>query len=70
MKVFWWQGGLHAEPESPEEGKALMLLWKSIHRSSIGAEGANDQPKSVNGSSCSSPARESKEVLKSFVGDR
>ncbi|HUB77769.1 MAG TPA: hypothetical protein VMB03_03180, partial [Bryobacteraceae bacterium] len=19
MKVFWWQGGLHAEPETPEE---------------------------------------------------
>jgi hypothetical protein len=23
MKIFWWQGDLHAEPETAEEGKAI-----------------------------------------------
>ena len=29
MKVFWWQRGLHAEPERAEERKALVLLFDS-----------------------------------------
>ena len=30
MKVFWWQCGLHIEPESKEESKALILLVDSL----------------------------------------
>ncbi len=26
MKVFWWQCGLHIEPEKSEESEALILL--------------------------------------------
>ena len=30
MRIFWWQHGLHAEPESQEEADALVALVKSI----------------------------------------
>jgi hypothetical protein len=33
MKVFWWQAGLHFEPETSEERKALVLLFDSVDRS-------------------------------------
>jgi len=29
MKMFWWQGGLHIEPEDAEDRKALMKLWEA-----------------------------------------
>lgn len=48
MKVFWWQGGLHAEPETAEEGKAMRLLYDSIKRTSIAADG-DDGPKQCTG---------------------
>ena len=32
MRVFWWQGGLHAEPETDEERSALMTLWDGIKK--------------------------------------
>jgi hypothetical protein len=35
MKVFWWQGGLHAEPETSEERKAMALLLGSAQLTSI-----------------------------------
>jgi hypothetical protein len=41
MKVFWWQGGLHAEPETSEEGRALRVLYDSAKRWSIAAEGSS-----------------------------
>ena len=28
--MFWWQGGLHLEPESKEEGEALELLTSNL----------------------------------------
>ena len=31
MRVFWWQTGLHIEPENKKEFKALMLLTGSLH---------------------------------------
>lgn len=31
MKVSWWQGGLHLEPESPVESEALLVLLHSVH---------------------------------------
>ncbi len=31
MKVFWWQGGLHLEPESGEEAKALESIVTGLH---------------------------------------
>jgi hypothetical protein len=30
MKVYWWQGGLHAEPESPIETEALLVLLENL----------------------------------------
>ena len=29
MKIAWWQGGIHIEPENAEERAALMLLWEA-----------------------------------------
>lgn len=29
MKIFWWQNGLHLEPEGNEERTALILLLNS-----------------------------------------
>ena len=31
MKVFWWQGGLHLEPENSEDASALRVLSSSLH---------------------------------------
>jgi len=30
MRVYWWQGGLHAEPENPVETEALMVLLDGL----------------------------------------
>ena len=30
MKVFWYQGGLHAEPESDVETEALIVLMNAL----------------------------------------
>jgi len=46
VKVFWWQGGLHAEPETVEEGKAMRLLYDTVRRFSIAAKGG-DGPKKL-----------------------
>ena len=35
MRVFWWQDGLHFEPETKEERTALALLLDSIKVHSI-----------------------------------
>lgn len=29
MKIYWWQGGIHLEPESGEDRDALMRLWNA-----------------------------------------
>ena len=31
MKVFWWQSGLHFEPESKKEFEALAILSESLN---------------------------------------
>jgi hypothetical protein len=30
MKVFWWQGGLHLEPELSTESEALKVLTDNL----------------------------------------
>ena len=30
MRVYWWQGGLHAEPENEVETEALMVLLDGL----------------------------------------
>ena len=30
MKVYWWQGGLHFEPEGDEERKALLVVTQNL----------------------------------------
>jgi hypothetical protein len=32
MRVYWWQGGLHADPETADERQALMSLWNGAKR--------------------------------------
>jgi hypothetical protein len=68
MKVFWWQGGLHAEPESAEEGKAMMLLWNSVQRTSISGDGG-DEAKTAKSHTLTLPSRGSKELTESIVAD-
>lgn len=46
MKIFWWQAGLHIEPESKEERTALCLLLDSTRFTSIAADGLG-QPAGV-----------------------
>jgi hypothetical protein len=29
MKMYWWQGGLHLEPQGQEDTDALMRLWSA-----------------------------------------
>lgn len=38
MKIFWWQLGLHFEPETSDENKALRLLFNNVHVTSVGAD--------------------------------
>lgn len=38
MKVFWWQNGLHFEPETGDERKALSLLLESAKLTRLSAE--------------------------------
>ena len=30
MKMYWWQGGLHLESESTEEGKAIDFFISNL----------------------------------------
>jgi len=30
MRIYWWQGGVHLDPESDREREALTLLWRSV----------------------------------------
>ena len=43
MKVYWWQGGLHLEPESRSEAEALDLVASNLHAVQIN-EGAATGP--------------------------
>jgi hypothetical protein len=35
MRVFWWQGGLHWEPETPQDSAALKTIAASIKLSDV-----------------------------------
>jgi len=35
MRVFWWQEGLHIEPETKEERAALVLLFDGFRKSTV-----------------------------------
>jgi hypothetical protein len=35
MRIFWWQAGLHVEPESDHERTALLVLSESLNISGI-----------------------------------
>ncbi len=51
MRIFWWQGGLHVQPESDPERAALVLLSDSLNGVQInqgipagpGIDGRNEQ---------------------------
>lgn len=55
MKIFWWQLGLHFEPETPEENKALCLLFDSARVTSIAGP--------ISGNGPSVPSQEIKKHL-------
>ena len=42
MKVFWYQAGLHFEPETAQERTALVLLVDNIRLASIASDSAGD----------------------------
>ena len=68
MKAFWWQGGIHLEPETPEEGRAMRLLYDSVKRTSIGAEGKSSEPKSID-SGCGSSARLREQLVEDTIAN-
>jgi hypothetical protein len=51
MKLYWTQGGLHAEPEDSREREALMALWQSAIRAGFRKE---ERVKNAAGSTASS----------------
>lgn len=30
MRIFWWQGGLHAQPENDAETEAMLVLLDAL----------------------------------------
>ncbi len=38
MRIFWWQGGLHAEPENDDERKALALIYEASRKTDLASE--------------------------------
>ena len=30
MKMYWWQEGLHIDPESEKDRGLLLLIWKAL----------------------------------------
>jgi len=40
MKVFWWQAGLHIEPETDSERAALALIYDSLRKTDLRSESA------------------------------
>jgi hypothetical protein len=69
MRIFWYQGGLHAEPETPEEGMAMRLLFEGARRSTIGATEAGEGPKTRSRVSLTSSVLEH-DSLESLVSDQ
>jgi hypothetical protein len=43
MKAFYWQLGLHIQPDTEEESKALALVFNSITKSTL-AEARAEEP--------------------------
>ena len=35
MRVFWWQAGIHLEPESKEEREAMALLYDGFRKTGL-----------------------------------
>jgi hypothetical protein len=42
MKAFYWQLGLHIQPDTEEESKALALVFNSITKSTLAEARAED----------------------------
>jgi hypothetical protein len=40
MKAFWWQAGLHLEPETDGERSALALVYESLKKTDIRSDSA------------------------------
>ena len=44
MKVFWCNGGLHFQPEGPEERKALTVLARALNLVEVEKESRSALP--------------------------
>lgn len=31
MEIYWWQGGIHIQPETEEERKALVVIVNNLN---------------------------------------
>ena len=38
MQVYWWQGGVHVEPESDDERAALFTLAETLNLTDVSQE--------------------------------
>jgi hypothetical protein len=65
MKIFWLDGGLHAEPETADEGRAMKILFESAKREGI--TGDDQKTAKPEGSGCRSTARSSEQSVEFIV---
>ena len=70
MKIFWWQAGLHIEPENFAEIEALILLWDSTKKTSIGAEGAGSGRKTSGCGPSASSSRVREKLVENIIFDK
>lgn len=43
MKIYWWNGGLHIEPESSTDRDALMAIWQAKRKDPERAAGSSGE---------------------------
>ena len=44
MKIYWWQAGVHIDPESDEERQALGVLVRSLSSAKFLSNGLTGAP--------------------------
>ena len=43
MKIYWWNGGLHVEPETTADREALMAIWQAKRKDPEPATGSTGE---------------------------
>ena len=49
MRIYWWQGGLHIEPESNSDTELLVVGYDLLHCLRIGHEVVSSPTGSIQG---------------------